>query len=181
VDAQVVTQLETAGFEPSQPSSFINVPVAVESVGGKPTPVGSDVVLVREGKAVHLTLKSVPELFVGTRIPPSFAKGPTEQYLGFFGMVEYTALCYTRAVGLERDEEFARLYNFLRRRPGGTDENPLFSYLQAAARLYMSIQDVSPAEFEAVFNRLTRSAKSYAENGASTNYIRFLERALEPQ
>jgi len=67
-----------------------------------------------------------------------------------------------------------RIYNLLRRRPDGTDDNPLFSYLQGAARLYMSLFDVSQAEFEAVFNRLTRSAKGYMEDAASTNYIRFL-------
>ena len=78
-----------------------------------------------------------------------------------------------------RDQEFERLYNHLRRRPDGTDANPILSYLQAAARLYMSLRDVSQAEFEAVARRLTKSARTYSEGLSSTNYTDLvLERLL---
>ncbi len=60
----------------------------------------------------------------------------------------------------------------LRRRPAGRDRNPLFSYLQAAARLYLSIDSRSGAEHEAVVGRLARSAKTLALGQSSRNYLR---------
>jgi len=54
------------------------------------------------------------------------------------------------------------------------DANPLFSYLRAAARLYLSLRDVSRDEFEAVAERLRRSAKTFASRLDSTNYYRLV-------
>lgn len=178
MDPQVVTALEQAGFDPTLKKQFLTVPVMVDQASGKPKPVGKEIVLLKGETPVPLTVKTIPELFAGSKVPPSFAKGPTEAYMTFFASIELTALEHLHAAGPERDEEFARLYNHLRRRPDGTDDNPLFSYLQAAARLYMSVRDVSQAEFEAVCACLTRSAKRYVENGASTNYVEMLHRQL---
>ena len=72
----------------------------------------------------------------------------------------------------ETDAEFERLYRLLRRNPDGQDAHPLFSYLQGAVRLYMSLRDVSQAEFEAVVNRLSQSAKWHSTHTGSTNYHR---------
>jgi hypothetical protein len=178
VDPQVVSTLEKAGLDPTLRKRLITVPVTVDEVTGKPKPVGQEVLLLNGEQPVQVALKSASALFTGSKVPPSFAKGPTQDYLPFFATIEYTALEYLHAAGMERDEEFARIFNLIRRRPDGSDENPLFSYLLGAARLYMSLFDVSQAEFEAVFNRLTRSAKGYMENGASTNYIRMLHDQL---
>ncbi|MGC4122225.1 MAG: hypothetical protein QM765_48115 [Myxococcales bacterium] len=178
MDSQVISELEKAGLDPKLEKRFLTVPVTVDEVTGKPKPVGKDVLLLNGEQPVPVALKSVSELFTGNKQPPSFASGPTKEYVNFFAMVEFTALEYLHAAGLERDEEFVRIYNLLRRRPDGTDANPLFSYLQAAARLYMSLFDISQAEYEAVFNRLTRSAKGQMEDAASTHYIRMLHDRL---
>ncbi len=178
VDVLVVSTLEKAGLDPTLQKRLITVPVTIDEVTGKPKPVGKEVLLLNAEQPVPVTLKTASELFAGNKVPPSFAKGPTPGYEMFFAMIEMSALEYLHAAGPERDEEFARIYNLIRRRPDGTDANPLFSYLQGAARLYMSLFDVSLAEFEAVFNRLTRSAKQQMEDAASTNYIRMLHDRL---
>ena len=178
MDPQVVSTLEKAGLDPKLEKRLITIPATIDEVSGKPKPVGKEVLLLNGEQPVVVTLKNASELFTGNKQPPSFAKGPTPEYLHFFAMVEFTALECLHATGPERDEEFVRISNLIRRRPDGTDANPLFSYLLGAARLYMSLFDVSQAEFEAVFNRLTRSAKGYMESAASTNYIRFLHDQL---
>lgn len=178
MDPQVVSTLEKAGLDPKLEKRFLTIPAMIDEVTGKPKPLGREVVLLNGEQPVQVSLKNASELFTGNKQPPSFASGPTKEYLHFFAMIEFTALEVLHAAGLERDEEFVRIYNLIRRRPDGTDANPLFSYLQGAARLYMSLFDVSQAEFEAVFNRLTRSAKGQMEDAASTNYIRMLHDRL---
>jgi hypothetical protein len=54
------------------------------------------------------------------------------------------------------------------------DANPLFSYLRAAARLYLSLRDVSRAEFKAMANKLRVSARAFATRRDSTNYHHFV-------
>lgn len=66
----------------------------------------------------------------------------------------------------------------LARRPDGHHKNPLFSYLRAAARLYLSLRDVSQAEFEAVAQRLHQSAKLHAGHIGSTNYFQAVLRQV---
>jgi hypothetical protein len=94
-------------------------------------------------------------------------------------MIEGTALDYCQVTNQpETDEEFYRLYRHLSRRPDGRDSHPLFSYLQAAAQLYMSIKDTSRAEFEAVTGRLALSARHFSMGPTSRNYINTLRTTL---
>lgn len=180
MDPKVVETLEKAGFDVQMEKSIPTLPIGLSEDEKVVRAVGPEVVLLNGETPFSVTLKSIPELFTGSVVPPSFAKGPTKEYLKFFAAIEMTALEYFHAAGPERDEEFVRLYNLLRRRPDGTDPNPLFSYLQGAVRLYMSLRDVSQAEFEAVLNRLTRSARAAMEGAASRNYIALLHRQLHP-
>jgi len=117
-------------------------------------------------------LLKVSDLWTGEAVPPDFERGPTPEYVLFFALIERTAADYCACMGKRtRDREFERLYERLRGRPDGTDPNPLFSYLRAAARLYMSLRDVSRAEFEAVARRLKRSARTFSDGDTSTNYL----------
>jgi hypothetical protein len=50
--------------------------------------------------------------------------------------------------------------------------------MQAAARLYMSAFDVSPAEFDAVCRRLSRSAGHFGLGPTSTNYCEMVGATL---
>ena len=179
MDQEVIDKLTKAGLDVTLTQRFPSIPIRLMEDKKTPMPLYEEV-FVMQGKdlSVDVRLKPISALFTGNRAPPSFAGVPPEEYLLFLQTIEMVAINYFLACGPERDEEFARLYNQLRRRPDGTDKNPLFSYLQAAARLYMSLNDISQAEFEAVVNKLCRSAKRHMENAASKNYITFLSRMM---
>lgn len=172
MDKHVVEQLEKARIDTCMERELPVIPVRL-SDAGKPIPVGDEVAIQSGKNTVLVRLKSISRLFTGSAQPPSFAKGPTDEYVFFFALIERTAVDYCDVVGRkEYDEEFERLYRQLRRRPDGTDGNPLFSYIQAAARLYMSIRDVSQSEFEAVAQRLSVSARHFSMGPSSSNYLR---------
>lgn len=174
MDREVLAQLEKAGIDVTFTERVPVIPVEVEA-GGKVVPAGEEVTVMSGEAVAVVTLKSIPELFTGARRPPSFDRGPTDEYVWFFMLIERTVLDVCISTGrAERDQEIERLYRHLRRRPAGRDANPLFSYMQAAARLYMSLRDVSRAEFDAVAQRLTRSARRFADGPMSRNYIRML-------
>ncbi|MBI5549698.1 MAG: hypothetical protein HY901_37910 [Deltaproteobacteria bacterium] len=178
MDDAVKALLDKEGFDTSLSERVIPIPVMTDDEQ-RPLPLGRSLTLLQGEKPVMVELKDLSALFVGTRQPPSFAKGPTPEYVLLFAMIELTAVQYCQCTGrLERDEEIARLYNHLRRRPDGTDDNPLFSYLQGAARLYLSLKDVSRAEFEAMAHRLHRSARHFETDAASSNYIEQLAGAF---
>jgi hypothetical protein len=133
---------------------------------------------VFDGKTRFVALPALSELLSGDARPPSFADGPTPEYVPFFLAIEWTAarFCVTTEHWIT-DQEFERLYDKLRRRPDGDDDEVLFSYLQAAVRLYAAQHRVSAPEFEAVLRRLARSARIWSEGPVSREYV---EGALVP-
>ncbi|MDY7225775.1 hypothetical protein [Hyalangium rubrum] len=138
--------------------------------GELPVPVRDE-----EEQVVWVPLQSISQLWKGSALPPDLSVAPPPEYEPFFLLLEATAAEYCDATGRpERDKEFERLYRLLTRRPDSVDPNPLFSYLQAAARLYLSLREVSRAEFEAVADRLRHSAKTFASRLDSTNYHRLV-------
>ncbi|ADO75221.1 hypothetical protein [Stigmatella aurantiaca] len=176
MDAKVVTMLEQAGIDTASPE-FLRVPTVLGEEG-RVLPLVQELpvpVLGIGDQVVWVPLQPISQLWVGSKIPPDFSFAPPPEYEPFFILLEATAADYCSATGRpERDKEFERLYRHLRRRPDGQDANPLFFYLQAAARLYLSLCDVSQAEFEAVVNRLRRSAKTFSLSLISTNYHRLV-------
>ncbi|NVJ26385.1 MULTISPECIES: hypothetical protein [Myxococcus] len=177
MDANAVAELEKAGVRVDAPDRLF---VAVEWEDQKHVvPVGARA-LVRAGEVTtHVTLQPISKLWTGDKKPPSFVKTPPPEYHPFFILIEATAAGYCRAVrNTETDQEFERLYRHLARRPDGTDRNPLFSHLQGAARLYMSLRDVSKDEFEAVIHRLYQSAKHHQTHVGSINYFQDVLRGV---
>jgi len=178
MDETLINELRESNIDPSfdsPPRLFI--PIRRNEAG---IVAVSDRVPV-QCKAVtkELSLKSIPELFVGNRQAPSFKGGPTGDYIKFFALIEATVIDYCLvATRVERDQEIERLYSLLRRRPAGKDKNPLFSYIQAAVRVYMSLFDVSPSEFDAVIRRLSQSAGHFAIGPTSTNYFQIVHGSL---
>jgi hypothetical protein len=175
MDLEAVEQLRRAGIKLDPAKSPLVVPTQVDdderlvALGENEVPfaVGEKVVLLR--------LKPVTALFTGNVRPPSFLKGPTSEYVTFFATIERAV---TDAASFKRpipsDDEFQRLYRLLKRHPDGRDQNPLFSYMQAAARAYMSLVDVSREEFEAVVSRIALTAKHFSAGPSTTNYFEML-------
>jgi hypothetical protein len=171
MDQAVIDCLEKAGADYRFKGKGISIPIMITEKG-EPLPL-EDKVVVLSGEVTipGVKLKKISELFVGTRQPPNFREGPTLEYVRFFAVIEAMAVDFCSCLKrIERDEEFERLYNLLRRRPDTKDFNPLFSYLQGIIRLYMSLKDISQAEFEGVVSRLAKSAKTFAEGPTSQNY-----------
>lgn len=175
MDLDVVEQFRQAGIDPSLERTIPRIAIRTDEarrpihIGGAPVLVASD------ERSLEVDLKSLPTLFSGSALPPSAEKDLQTRYVPFFAILEQAALdyCHT-ARRKEWDEEFERLYRLLWRRPEGTDKNPLFSHLQAAARLYLSLRDTSRDEFEAVVKRLAKSARRFSSGAGSTNYVEML-------
>ena len=170
MDECVIMALTEAGTDVGTPDFWPTIPILVND-NFRVQPSQDEVLVLAGKKHLPVALKPSSELFVGTRTPPDFARGPTQEYELFFGMLESTVIDYCTSTGsIVTDVEIERLYRHLRRRPDGSDSNPLFSYIRAAARLYMSLRETSRAEFDAVTGRLARSAKTFALGYSSTNY-----------
>lgn len=168
----VVEALEEAGIS----TTWKTVPsVAIRLDGaGRVAPAGETITVVDGARVAVVEPPPISELFAGDRVPPDFSDGPTDGYVEFFGTIEHTALDFCATTGMRvRDQEFEKMYEHLRRRPDGTHPHPLFSYLQGAVRVYMSVHRVSRAEFEAVIRRLVRSARTFAMGPTSANYLDF--------
>lgn len=124
-----------------------------------------------EANELSTALKPCSELFTGDRQPPSLEGEPPDEYLDFFVILESTL---ARACALDghaqTDDEVERLFRYLKKRPDGVDRNPIFAVLQQAARLYMSLRPTSRAEYEAVMDRLSRSARTFSLGKGSRNY-----------
>lgn len=170
MDVAVTTKLDEAEIDRTFRACVPTVCIVLDDEG-RVQPVVDEIVVAAGDRTVRVALKTISELFVGSRTPPSFRNGPTEEYVLFFAVIELTIIEYCRRVGrAEYDTEIERLYNHLRRRPDGSDANPLFSYMQAAVRLYMSAFDVGQAELEAVCRRLCQSARRFGAGPTSTTY-----------
>jgi hypothetical protein len=169
MDAQIIERLNAAQMPTDPLSLALAIPPQLEQ---------RPVVVEHEGRQVELALRPLSNLFSGTAAAPKFKREPPAEYVPFFATVEAAAgfACLARGRP-ERDEEFERLYRHLRRRPDGTDSNPLFYWLQNAARIYLSLRVTSRAEFEAVMDRLSQSARTFHTHVGSTNYF---THALQP-
>lgn len=164
-------KLKGAGLKVEQPE-MLRVAIQRDENKKVVNPRDDVAVMGNEG-LVLVKLKPISQLFTGSAVPPDLSRTPPPQYQPFLLLLESTAANYCAAIGKpETDDEFERLFRQLRRRPDGEDKHPLFAYLRGAARLYMSLRDVSQAEFEAVINRLSQSAKWHSSHVGSTNYYR---------
>ncbi len=175
MDLEFVAKLKQSGLEPDANRLSVGIPRAGDPLAQEEAPG----MLVTDGRAHSvITTKPLSQLFVGSQQPPSLREVPPEEYRPFFHAVERAAAnaCLERGRP-EADAEFERLYRLLRRCPDGVDKNPLFGCLQRAAQLYLSLNDVSQSEFEAVMDRLSKSARIFSTHPGSTNYF---QRALAP-
>lgn len=180
MDSTVVKVLEASGIAVDPRRELVYVGIELDE-DERLLPIGEEVaVLGRRNlldralgrdKLAMVAMKPITQLFSGQRTPPSFRDGPTPEYMPFFATIE-RAVAQAASVldPPPTDQELERLYRKLKRHPDGTDAAPLFSCMQAAARAYMSVAEVSRADFEAVIARLAQSARTFSVGHASHNY-----------
>lgn len=93
-------------------------------------------------------------------------------------LLEYTVVRFCEADGRDQtDQDVARIFAELRRRPDG-EGGRMRGYLRAAAQLYLSVRDVSQAEYVAVMNRLAKSARTFSMAPISRNYLATLRQTF---
>jgi hypothetical protein len=179
VDAEVIRQLQEAGVDTPLEQKFPVIGIEVTD-RGEPVPLGDRVMIFTQlEEPLFVFPKPITALFAGSTIPPDFSRRPTPEYMPFSCLIELTAAnSCSSARKDETDQEFQRLYRRLWKRPESSDSNPLFSYLQGAVRLYMSLRDTSRAEFEAIAARLAKSAKTFSMGDTSRNYFNSIMRLI---
>ncbi len=175
MDPRLCQALAAAGFDVDMEEEVPTLPIRVDPSTGRllPPEQQDGRFLVHSGDAVcRVALEPMGQLYTGDVRAPDLSGFPNERYVPFFSVLELTAANYCAAAGrTPTDDEFARLYKELRAQPDVRGRSPLFAYLQAAARLYMSLRDVSKHEFRAVVGRLAKSAKTFRLSKRSCNYF----------
>lgn len=177
--SQAVEALREAGIalDPERPLPFVEVQ---RNERGQPVVVG-ETLCVRQGEAqVELALPPVRQLLTGEAPAPDFSEAPEPRFALLFAAVEGAVADYCSETGRrERDREIQRIYRRLRDRPDGKDPNPLYSHLRAALRVILCLTPLSPAEYEAVLDRLATSARRLAVGQDSSHYLRAILETLE--
>ncbi|MBF0387377.1 MAG: hypothetical protein HQL20_05930 [Candidatus Omnitrophica bacterium] len=126
-----------------------------------------------EGRGGEWRVPSLRALFRGDKIPPQDMDHYPEEYSAMFFVIEKNVLFAGDFIDI-RDEEIARLYSLVRRKPDGRSEGVLHDVLYQSAALILGLQAVSQAEFEAIFDQLVASARGWRESYSSRNYIAYL-------
>ncbi len=172
MDQNLCELVERSGYDLRDAAKHPRVAVQVDDKL-QPMALGPEVPVIAPGLApLHLELQDIGKLYEGDRRPPDFSKRPPPDYELFFMTIERAAADFCKLTRRhELDREFERVYGVLRKRPDGRDANILFTYLRAAARLYMSLHPVSKSELEAVIDRLRKSAATFAMGPTSRNYF----------
>ena len=175
MDLDLVKKLEAAGITPNPDVISVGIPRVAEKAVQDEGPV---VLMDNMRRSLRVDLKPLSALFVGNRQPPNMRGEPPAEYFPFFYALEHAAAmaCVVRGRP-EPDAELERIYRHLRRHPDGKNPNPTFGCVQRAAQVYLSLRDISCAEYEAVLDRLSRSARMFDGQVGSTNYF---TRVLEP-
>jgi hypothetical protein len=169
MDQEVRKQLQAAGISVERPE-LLQVAIPLHA-NGTPKRMGETVPVADERWVMkHVQLKPISQLWTKTGMTQLLFR-PPPRHGSFLRLLQSTAAIYCVTVRRpETDVEFERLYRKLRRHPDGEDSNLLFSYLQAAASLYMSLRDVSQPEFESMTQHLSKLARRYSSHTGSTNY-----------
>ena len=175
MDRRALQELKASGI----PIDLHAVPLVAIRIDeeGQPIGIGEEVPVQDGANLAVVRLEPLSRLFTGNRRPPAEVRPePSSPYILFYGLLERTAYGFCRASRRRvSDRDFERLYRQLRRRPDGRDPDVIFSYLQAACRLYLTLADLSQAEFEAVVQSLSISARRVAIHDSSHNYLDILD------
>lgn len=117
---------------------------------------------------------SLRALFRGDKPAPAIPNEPPPAYVPLFFFIEKHVLTFCDGIGDKTDHEFEEAYSNLRRRPDGRTVSDLHFFLWQVAAALVGRRPVSAAEFDAIFGRLARSARTFAMGPVSRNYITVL-------
>lgn len=172
MDTRVVHELRSLGVAIGDDGPLPHVSLLL-SGGELLTPVGPEVPVAVFGRPILMRLQPLTRVCVGTRRAPSFQAGPTREHARLFAALERTVAACADVLGPALDDsDAARAYRRLRRQPDALVlGDPLFAYVQAAARLYGSLVDTSWTELDAVLAHLAREASRDLADATSRRYV----------
>ena len=154
--------------------------VGLKLAGVRPDRSARDEVLIYDGAKGGLwKVPSMRTLFRGDKPAPAIPNEPPPAYLPLFFFIEQHALTFCDGLGDKTDGEFEEAYSNLRRRPDGKSASDLHFFLWQVAAGLAGRRPVSAAEFDAIFERLTRSARTFRMGVVSRNYITVLRQMHE--
>ena len=130
-----------------------------------------EVMICDETKDALWNVRSLRALFRGDKPAPAIPNEPPPAYVPLFFFIEKHVLTFCDGVGNKTDHEFEEAYTNLRRRPDGRTISDLHFFLWQVAAGLVGKRPVSAAEFDAIFGRLARSARTFAMGPVSRNYI----------
>jgi len=130
---------------------------------------------------MRMTAWNVPalaELFRGDKAPPKDMDHYPPAYLAHFYFIENHLLTLCAGGKVPTDQELEEIYFALRRRPDGRSLGPLHDFMWQVAALLLGRHAVSAAEYDALFDALTRSARKWALKPVSRNYLDYLNKTF---
>lgn len=151
-----------------------------EGVIGPARPLSPDRAAFQVHVAGNILPWRAPEistLFRGEAVPPSLASYPRE-YVPFFAHIEVQVWGYCRWQGTGRDDDLRELFAELRRRPDGRHRSALHEALWQILVLTLASTPVSRAQYDAIVQRLSQSARTHSLGPSSRRYVEYLGTAF---
>jgi hypothetical protein len=149
--------------------------VGLKMQDDRPDVSAREEVMICDGtKDALWNVPSLRALFRGDKPAPAIPNEPPPAYVPLFFFIEKHMFTFCDGVGDKTDHEFEEAYSNLRRRPDGRTISDLHFFLWQVAAALVGRRPVSAAEFDAIFGRLARSARTFAMGPVSRNYIRIL-------
>ncbi|MBI4661660.1 MAG: hypothetical protein HY735_22785 [Verrucomicrobia bacterium] len=137
-------------------------------------------ILIYDGKKAGIwAVPSLRALFRGNKLAPTMPDEPPPAYMPLLFFIEKHVLTFCDGLGDKSDGEFEEAYSNLRRRPDGRSLSDLHCFLWQVAAGLLGVRPVSANEFDAIFGRLARSARTFRIGPISRNYITVLRRMEE--
>ena len=149
--------------------------VSLKLRGERPDLVAREEVSIYDGmKDAIWKVPSLRALFRGDKPALPMPNEPPPAYLPMFFFIEHHVLTFCHGLGDKTDGEFEDAYSNLRRRPDSKSLSELHFFLWQVAAGLVGTRPVSAAEFDAIFGRLARSARTFGMGIVSRNYISVL-------
>jgi hypothetical protein len=149
--------------------------VGLKMLDDQPDLSAREEVFIDDGTKISIwKVPSLRALFRGDKLAPSMPNEPPPEYMPLFFFLEFHVLTFCNGLGDKTDGEFEEAFSNLRRRPDGKSTSALHFFLWQVAAGLMGKRPLSAAEFEAIFGRLTKSARTFRIGLVSRNYITVL-------
>ena len=146
-----------------------------------PRPPRSEVFLIGGGEQFAAwQVPTLASLFRGNGIPPEMTDYPPE-YVPVFAFIEQRVLTIAGIGRQPTDAEMEDIYANLRRRPDGRSLGATHDGVWQIAALTLGSYPLSAAEFDAIFGRLAKSARSWKTGPTTRNYLAGIEKMFRRQ